>query len=82
MRRRPLATFAELLPLARRQMSFAMTMPQLLNRTKDVTRRMGWRQLRPDAIVKACPKSQVGRGQTIQVVGVIRVLHVGFGLNL
>lgn len=41
-----------------RNMSFTMTIPQIKNRTKTVTRRMGWRDLISGDVINACEKCQ------------------------
>lgn len=42
----------------------------------DVTRRRAWKNLKAGALIKACRKSQVCAGHTLDVVGVIRVVSV------
>ena len=41
-----------------RNMSYAMTTQQIIDETKDVTRRLGWADLRPGDRVQACEKCQ------------------------
>ena len=41
-----------------RNMSFMLTPDQILNRTKTVTRRLGWGGLKPGTIVRAVRKGQ------------------------
>lgn len=61
-----------------RNISFALTTPQFLDGTKDVTRRMGWLFLRAGDVLQAVEKSQgLGKGGKIKRLGVIRVVHVG-----
>jgi hypothetical protein len=58
-----------------RNISFALTTPQFLDGSKDVTRRMGWRYLRAGDILMAVEKSQgLGKGGKINRLGLIRVV--------
>lgn len=58
-----------------RNISFALTTPQFLDGSKDVTRRMGWRNLRAGDILMAVEKSQgLGKGGKIKRLGLIKVL--------
>lgn len=60
-----------------RNMSFAMTIPQVRNRTKTVTRRLGWKFLKPGDLVRAVKKSMgLKKGETIEVLAILRVLNV------
>ena len=60
-----------------RQMSFALTTEQMLARTKTVTRRTGWRDLRQGTLLQAVEKSQgLRKGQRVRKLGVIRVVSV------
>lgn len=60
-----------------RQMSFSLTTPQMLARTKTVTRRLGWRDLRPGTLLQAVEKSQgLKKGEKVRKLGVIRVVSV------
>ena len=43
-----------------RLMSFSMTTPQVRARTKTVTRRLGWRFLKPGVVLWAVEKAQGG----------------------
>lgn len=53
-----------------RNMSFALTVPQMLLRTKDVTRRMGWLFLKPGDLVQPVEKAMGLRpGEKIIKVG-------------
>jgi hypothetical protein len=55
-----------------RNMSFALTTAQMYARTKTVTRRLGWDDLKPGDRVMACEKCQgLGKGGTIKRIGVI-----------
>lgn len=58
-------------------MSFALTTPQMLARTKTVTRRLGWRDLQPGTLLQAVEKSQgLKKGEKVRKLGVIRVVSV------
>lgn len=58
-------------------MSFALTTPQMLARTKTVTRRLGWSTLKPGTLLQAVEKSQgLGKGGKVRKLGVIRVVSV------
>lgn len=58
-------------------MSFSLTTPQMLARTKTVTRRLGWRELRPGTLLQAVEKSQgLKKGEKVRKLGVIRVVDV------
>lgn len=60
-----------------RNISFALTTPQFSDGSKDVTRRMGWADLRPGEILCAVEKSQgLGKGGKIKRLGKIRVTDV------
>lgn len=60
-----------------RQMSFALTTKQMLDRTKTVTRRHGWAQLKPGTLLQAIEKGQgLRKGEKVRKIGVIRVLSV------
>lgn len=60
-----------------RNMSFALTERQFLDGTKTVTRRLGWRYLKPGEIVNAVRKSQGLRpGETIVRLGIIQIIDV------
>lgn len=60
-----------------RNMSFALTTPQMRARTKTVTRRMGWADLRAGALVMAVEKGMgLKRGETVQRIGPIEILDV------
>lgn len=62
-----------------RNMSFMLTTPQILNRTKTVTRRNGWRFLRPDDLVQGVNKSQgLKKGEHPVKLEVLRVLTTVF----
>ena len=50
-----------------RNMSFMITTEQIKNRTKTVTRRLGWNFLKPGEVVNACEKCRgLKAGQKVQ----------------
>lgn len=58
-----------------RKMSFAMTTCQVREGTKDVTRRLGWWNLKSGEIVDACVKCMgLKKGEKVEVIRQIRVL--------
>lgn len=61
-----------------RNISFALTTDQIRNRTKTVTRRMGWSQLRPDTLLQPVVKGQgLKKGEKVEKIGgPIRVVSV------
>lgn len=61
-----------------RNMSFAMTTEQVRNRTKTVTRRFGWRFLKPGDLVQPVEKTMgLKNGEKIKKIGgLIRVVSV------
>lgn len=61
-----------------RNMSFALTVPQIQAGTKDVTRRMGWLQLKPGELIRPVRKCMGLRpGEKIeQLRGPLRVVDV------
>lgn len=60
-----------------RNMSFALTRDQLVDRSKTVTRRLGWERLRPGELVRAVVKAMgLRKGERVEVLGVIRVISV------
>lgn len=58
-----------------RLMSFAATVPQFENRTKTVTRRLGWSDLRPGDVLEGVDRSPRG-GKGFRRLGLIRIVHV------
>ena len=62
-----------------RLISFFLTTPQFLDGTKDVTRRLGWKHLKPGDRLMAVRKSQ-GRkkGEPVERLGEIEVKSVYF----
>lgn len=60
-----------------RNMSFMLTTDQIRNRTKTVTRRLGWQNLKPGEVLNACVKCMgLKRGEKIEKIATIRVVHV------
>lgn len=60
-----------------RNMSFALTTKQMRERTKFVTRRMGWRFLKPGDKVQAVVKSQgLKKGEKVEAICVIEIVSV------
>lgn len=60
-----------------RNMSFALTTKQIRERTKTVTRRIKWLNLRAGDIVNAVVKSMgLKRGESVEVLRVLRIVSV------
>lgn len=60
-----------------RNMSFMLTPDQILNRTKTVTRRLGWKTLKPGTLVRAVRKGMgLKKGEKVEELAVIRVKSV------
>lgn len=60
-----------------RNISFALTTAQILDRSKTVTRRLGWATLKPGTVLCAVEKSQgLGKGGKVRRLGQIRVVDV------
>lgn len=60
-----------------RRISFSLTEPQLLDRSKDVTRRLGWAALREGTELVAVRKAMgLRKGERQVVLGTIRVERV------
>lgn len=60
-----------------RNMSFQKTKRQMYERTKFVTRRLGWAGLRPGEIINAAEQCQgLKRGSRITIICQIRILEV------
>jgi len=59
-------------------MSFALTTPQILARTKTVTRRLGWTFLQPGDLLQPVKKNQgLKKGERVERVGgPVRVVRV------
>lgn len=60
-----------------RHMSFALTTPQILARTKTVTRRVGWRSLQSGDLIQAIEKGQgLKKGAKVRKLAVLRIVDV------
>lgn len=60
-----------------RNISFMLTTDQFRARTKDVTRRTGWQNLKPGDLLNACVKCMgLKKGEQVQLLGVILVKSV------
>lgn len=60
-----------------RNMSFSLTTEQIRNRTKTVTRRRGWKFLKPGDLLNACVKCMgLKPGEQVEKLAVIRVVMV------
>ena len=61
-----------------RHMSFALTTEQIRNRTKTVTRRVGWKTLTPGTLLQPIVKGQgLKKGERVETIGgPIRVVRV------
>lgn len=62
-----------------RQMAFSLTTPQVLDRSKTVTRRAGpsWMSLRPGQLVQAIEKGQgLKKGEQVHKLAVLRIRDV------
>lgn len=61
-----------------RNISFALTTPQIRNRTKTVTRRLGWVRLQPGTLLQPVVKAQgLKKGEHVEKIGgPIRVVSV------
>lgn len=60
-----------------RNISFALTTPQFIAGTKDVTRRMGWLFLIKDEELQGIEKGQgLGKGGKVKKLGLIRIVSV------
>jgi len=60
-----------------RNISFALTTDQFRNRSKTVTRRKGWKFLKPGDVLNACVKCMgLKPGEKIERLGQIRVVDV------
>jgi hypothetical protein len=59
-----------------RNMSFMLTTEQVRNRTKTVTRRLGWWNIKDGEILNACVKCQgLKKGEKVERICQIRVLN-------
>ncbi|MCJ7698534.1 MAG: hypothetical protein MUO73_09430 [Thermoplasmata archaeon] len=60
-----------------RNISFSMTKEQFRNRTKTVTRRIGWKHLKPSTVLCGVEKAQgLKKGEKVVKMGLIRVVNV------
>ena len=60
-----------------RNISFALTTQQFRDRTKTVTRRLGWRSLKPGDRLCGCVKCQgLKPGEKLERLGVIEIVSV------
>lgn len=60
-----------------RNISFSLTTQQFRDRTKWVTRRMGWHKLQAGDVLNGCEKCQgLKRGETVKKLGRIKILSV------
>ena len=60
-----------------RYMSFMATTDQIRNRTKTVTRRLGWKSLKPGDLIQAIEKGQgLKKGEKVNRLAVLRVESV------
>lgn len=60
-----------------RNMSFMLTTEQIKNRTKTVTRRLGWEFLKPGDLIQAVEKGQgLKKGEKMKPLAVLRVEDV------
>jgi hypothetical protein len=58
-------------------MAFSHTAQQLLDRSKTVTRRTGWRTLKAGDLVQAVEKSRgLKKGERVRVLGILRIKDV------
>lgn len=58
-----------------RNISFSLTTPQFLDGTKDVTRRMGWLNLKAGDELRAVEKAMgLKKGEKVKTLGMIRVV--------
>jgi hypothetical protein len=62
-----------------RRMAFSHTSPQILDRSKTVTRRTGWRYLKPGDLIEAVEKSRgLKKGERVRALGVLKVVSVRY----
>jgi hypothetical protein len=60
-----------------RNISFSMTTEAVRNRTKTVTRRLGWWNLQPGTVLQAVEKAQgLKKGEHVKPICLIRVVSV------
>ncbi len=61
-----------------RNMSFSMTTAQFRARTKTVTRRLGWWNLKPGDVIMGVEKAMgLKKGEKVKRLGRIRIVRVG-----
>lgn len=59
-----------------RAMSFALTTQQIRDRSKTVTRRLGWQKLKPGDLIVAVEKVQgLKKGDKLKKIGLLRCLQ-------
>jgi hypothetical protein len=60
-----------------RNMAFSLTTRQMYQKTKRVTRRMGWSFLKPGDVVMAVEKGMgLKKGEHVQPIGPIRIVDI------
>jgi hypothetical protein len=60
-----------------RNISFALTTPQFLAKTKTVTRRFGWWSLKPETVLCGVEKAMgLKKGEAVKKLGLIEVVSV------
>ena len=59
-----------------RAISFALTTQQILNRTKTVTRRIGWGNATPGQLLCACTKARGVRVADREILATIRIVSM------
>lgn len=60
-----------------RNMSFALTTTQIIERTKTVTRRLGWQTLKTGDKIRACKKCMgFKKGEKIEPLAILEVVDV------
>jgi hypothetical protein len=60
-----------------RRMAFSLTTPQILDRSKTVTRRTGWRFLKRGDLVQAVEKARgLKKGEPVRNLAVLRIRDV------
>jgi len=60
-----------------KQISFALTKAQIRNRSKTVTRRLGWKTLQPGELLQGIEQGQgLPKGARVKKLAVVRVVNV------
>ena len=60
-----------------RQMAFSLTTAQVRDRSKTVTRRVGWVDLKPGTLIKAVEQGMgLPKGATVNTLAILRVVDV------